>query len=121
MLNLRNHRQCPAGGFSFLNRRIAGGDHDEAGEAAIAAKTCGAMCKRRIVAPGAPNRSTVKLRSAPKSPANAGHFVAFFPCCGAGTRFVHLSFRVKSAFLEVTLLPETGPEIAESSCLILQS
>jgi hypothetical protein len=62
-----------------------------------------------------------KITEPAKSLANAGHFVAFFPCCGAGTRFVHLSFRVKSAFLEVTLLPETGPEIAESSCLILQS
>jgi hypothetical protein len=37
-----------------------------------------------------------------KRPAKAGLFAALFPCCDAGTRFVHLPFRVKSAFARVT-------------------
>jgi len=53
------------------------------------------------------------------------HFAALISCCGAGTRFVHLSFRVKSAFLEITrrgrYSGKRGPEITESSCWISQS
>ena len=74
---------------------------------------------------GAPNRSTVELRCEMETPANTGHFPAFFACCGAGTRFVHLSFRLKSAFLGITYTAGnsgTGaPETTEPSCLILQS
>jgi hypothetical protein len=43
----------------------------------------------------------VKLRCVRKMLAVIGHLAAFFPCCGAGTRFVHLPFRVESAFLGI--------------------
>jgi hypothetical protein len=42
-----------------------------------------------------------KITGRAKNPASIDHFVALFCCCGAGTRFVHLPFRLKSAFVGV--------------------
>jgi hypothetical protein len=81
----KNHRQCPAVVFSFLGRA----DH-------IAAHAPG-------VGPAAlipTERVSIKSRCTEK--AGVTHsFYCFFPCCGAGTRFVHLPFRRKSVFLGV--------------------
>jgi hypothetical protein len=55
----------------------------------------------------------------------AGLFAAFFHCCGAGTRFVHLSFRMKSASAKDgqnrTLCVQGAAETTEEKCWILQS
>ena len=44
------------------------------------------------------NRASARIRCEDKRPAQAGLFAAFFHCCVARTCFVHLPFRVKSAF-----------------------
>jgi hypothetical protein len=51
-------------------------------------------------------------------------FAAFFHCCGAGTCFVHLSFRMKSAFASVAWTGRSvqgAAETTEKKCLISQS
>jgi hypothetical protein len=110
MLNLRNHRQCPAGGFSVfatthayrLGRddggRAEGSDTFDA-ERAIAHRAAKkARCKP---APGAPNRSTVKLRGARKTLSLLTILLLCFVAAVQETRFVHLPFRLKSALVGV--------------------
>jgi hypothetical protein len=42
-------------------------------------------------------------------------FAAFFHCCGAGTCFVHLSFRMKSAFVNVAWTGRSVQGAAETT------
>jgi hypothetical protein len=70
-------------------------------------------------------RIEARKNTVPEVAVPAYHFAALFSCCDAETRFVHLSFRVKSAFLGIIrrgrYSGKRAPEITESSCWISQS
>jgi hypothetical protein len=75
----------------------------------LAGKPSAAVRQRAMVVEAEPrafpprkrNKASARIRCEDKRLAQAGHFAAFFHCCVARTRFVHLSFRVKSAFANV--------------------
>src|SRR5262245_36037620 len=129
MLNLQNHRQCPAGGFLLLaGRRSLAGSETRSKPAAVSGSGIGrtwtaARAGAEIPHRGSPAGRRPPVRQAPNhgsSPATLGArpspwatdrvtatpqclrkrsafgnlMAALFICCGAGTYFVHLSFRV---------------------------
>ena len=135
MLNLQNHRQCPAGGFLLLGGRRpgwlrgslkagsgirgldggAGWSDDSAsarqGTAALPpvdglpfAKLQTTVPLQPLSAQGLRPEATDRVTATPqclrKRSAFGNLMAALFICCGAGTYFVHLSFRVKSAFAQ---------------------
>ena len=136
MLNLQNHRQCPAGGFLLweVGGRLARPqDSLKAGSGIRGsgrrrglerrfrkskARHRGSPAGRRSPVRQAPNQVPVQPLSAQglcpeatdrvtatpqclrKRSAFGNLMAALFICCAAGTYFVHLSFRVKSAFAQ---------------------
>ena len=132
MLNLQNHRQCPAGGFLLLGGRRPGWLRGSLkagsgiGRIWTAARAGAAIPQEQGKAPRLSRRTTVsrspsskprfqslqaqglrpeatdRVTATPqclrKRSAFGNLMAALFMCCGAGTYFVHLSFRVKSAF-----------------------
>src|SRR5690349_2792328 len=107
MLNLRNHRQCPAGGFSFVAEKCA------SVQVAPNFATIGELSSRQAVREGALNRSTVESRGGSRRSCSPFcRFVLLLRCgnplCSS---FLQSKKRLSWDHSEGPVFRKTGPEI----------